>query len=56
VALLLSRLGNSVVGLGVAAIIGVAVYLALVVLLRVEEVALFGTMLRDRIRPGAALP
>ena len=55
VALLLSRLGNSMVGLGVAAIVGVAIYLALVVLLRVEEVALFGTMLRERIRPSAAI-
>jgi hypothetical protein len=43
------------VGLGVAAVVGVAIYLALVVLLRVEEVALFGSMLRERIHPSAAV-
>ncbi len=46
----LSWLGGSLVGVGAAVVVCAAVYTALVLALRVEEVHLFGAIVRERLR------
>ncbi|MBI3733175.1 MAG: murein biosynthesis integral membrane protein MurJ [Chloroflexi bacterium] len=54
VAVVLAWSGNSLIGMGIAALVGVALYAALVVLFRVEEARLLGGMIIGRFaRPVA---
>lgn len=46
-------LGGSVVGVVLAACVGVIVYVLVVVLLRVDEVTIFGSLVREKLRPAA---
>jgi hypothetical protein len=43
-------LGGSLLGVGLAVILCAVVYVALVLLLRVEEAHLFGAIVRERLR------